>query len=418
MVKRNNVVHPSLFVMLALAACFSVQAAQAATVSVGTPNCTNLVNFASIQLAVDSVPAGSLIKVCPGNYPGQVLINKKLTLEGIPNSSGSQDAVVISPPAAGMIANTTDQRGAVAAQILVQNTAGPVTISNLTVDGKGNQYNSDDLRGICYQDATGTVRNVAVRDELPNDTLTGIQSGQGIMVETTNSSSASLTVLNSSVHNYNKNGIVARYSGAVLIATGNYVQGSGPTDVLAQNGIELAFDGARGTIKNNTVIDNFYTPTTDSSSDILLFDTQEDASIAVSGNILGNSNVAISLFTTTPGTFGDGVSVTVNKIFGTSTFDGIDVCTNSNIITGNTIFNSAQSGIHLDSLCKGTGAGNNVTGNTILESGCAGILTDSGTGNVNANTFFTVPFPTTSSTASCTLPGSQAHAKTARKPQP
>jgi parallel beta-helix repeat protein len=212
---------------------------------------------------------------------------------------------------------------------------------------------------------------------------------------------------------------VARYAGATLTAIGNYVQGSGPIDVIAQNGIELAFNGATGTIKNNTVIDNFYTPTTSSSSDILLFDAKEDASIAVSGNTLGNSNIAISLFTDAPvGTFGDGVSVTGNKILGTSTFDGIDVCTNSNIITGNTIFDSAQSGIHLDASCSGTGTGNNVKLNIILESACAGILADSGTGIVGANTFYTVPFPTTSSTASCTVPGGQARAKTARKPQP
>jgi parallel beta-helix repeat protein len=285
------------------------------------------------------------------------------------------------------------------------------------VDGKGNQYNNDDLRGILYQDATGTVKNVAVRNEVPNDTPAGIQSGQGIMVETTNSSSAILTVLNSSVHNYNKNGILARYTGAVLIATGNYVQGYGPTDVIAQNGIELAFLGATGTIKNNTVIDNFYSPNTSSSSDILLYDAKQNGSIVVSGNTLGNSNVAISLFTSTPGTYGDGVSVTGNKIFGTSTFDGIDVCTNGNAITGNTVFNSAQSGIHLDASCGGTGIGNGVTGNTILESACAGILTDSGTGTVGANnTYYTVPFPVTSSIASCTVPGGQARAKNAPKP--
>jgi hypothetical protein len=59
----------------------------------------------------------------------------------------------------------------------------------------------------------------------------------------------------------------------------------------------------------------------------------------VSGNTLGNSNYAVSLFTDTVGAFGDGVSVTGNKIFGTSTFDAIDVCTNNNTITGNTIFN-------------------------------------------------------------------------------
>lgn len=261
------------------------------------------------------------------------------------------------------------------------------------------------------------MNHVAVRNEVPNDIPTGDQSGQGILVETTNSPSASLTVENSSVHNYNKNGIVARYTGATLTAIGNYVQGSGPIDIIAQNGIELAFNGATGTIKNNTVIDNFYTPNTSSSSDILLYDAKENGSIVVSGNTLGNSNVAISLFTDTTGTYGDGVSVTSDKIFGTSTFDGIDVCTNGNTITSNTIFNSSQSGIRAS--CTGTGTGNAVTGNTILEYACAGILTDPGTGVVGAtNVFYTVPFPVTNSTASCPFPSGPARAKTASKLKP
>jgi parallel beta-helix repeat protein len=299
-----------------------------------------------------------------------------------------------------LLQNTTDPRGAVAAQILVQGTAGPVSISNLAVDGKGNQYPGDDLRGILYQDASGIVNHVAVRNEIPNDTPTGNQSGQGIFVET-NTGTATLTVTNSSVHNYNKNGIVARYAGATLNAIGNYVQGAGPISYIAQNGIEIAFGGATGTIKNNTVIDNFYVPTTSSSSDILLYDAKEYGSIVVSGNTAGNSNIAIAIITTTPGATGDGVTVTSNRVFGTSTFDGIDVCTSSNVITGNTIFNSAESGIHLDTSCGGTATGNNVSGNTLLESFCAGILSDTGTGNVGANTFFEVPFPVASSTASC-----------------
>jgi len=167
------------------------------------------------------------------------------------------------------------------------------------------------------------------------------------------------------------------------------------------------------------VIDNFYTPTDSSAADILLFDAAENASIAVSGNTLGNSNYAVSLVTTTAGTYGDGVSVTSNKIFGTSTFDAIDVCTNGNTITGNTIFNSYESGIHLDASCGSTGTGNAVTGNTILESACAGILDDPGTGVVGAtNVFYTVPFPVTNSTASCPFPSGPTRAKTASRLKP
>ena len=407
----------SLAITCAFIACFSAFATATGTVQVG--NClVNVVNYPTIQDAITNTPSGNTIKICPGNYYEQLLINKSLTLVGI--ASGGADAVVIYPPAGGLAANTIDQRGAVAAQILVQN-ATAVSISNLTVDGTGNQYNTDDLRGILYQDASGTVNHVAVRNEIPNDTPTGIQSGQGIMVETTGSSSAILTVQNSSVHNYNKNGIVARYAGAVLNATGNYVQGSGPISYIAQNGIELAFSGAAGAIKSNTVIDNFYIPTDSSSSDILLYDASESAgAVTVSGNTVGNSNIGIAVISATAG-LGDNASVTSNKIMGTSTFDAIDVCSNMNTVKSNLIFNTAQSGVHLDASCGGTGNSNVVTGNSIEESACAGVLEDTGTtGNSHVpNTYYTVPLPYTHSTASCTIPPAVARvAKTGNRFRP
>src|ERR1039457_1195532 len=115
-----------------------------ATVAVGT--CTTLVHFATIQLAVNSVAAGStgsIIMVCPGKYPEQVaIIAKGLTLEGIASPAG--DAAVILPPATGLVANTADVDTGkpIAAQLLVQNAPGPVSISNLTVDGTGNAITS------------------------------------------------------------------------------------------------------------------------------------------------------------------------------------------------------------------------------------------------------------------------------------
>ena len=157
----------SLIPMLALAACFAVPAAYASTVAVGTCP-TAYVTFSTIQGAINAVPQGSTIKVCPGNYHEQVLITKKLTLEGIVWSS--EDAVVIYPPAAGLPQNTSDARGPVAAQILVQG-ANPVSISNLTVDGTGNGISrGPDLRGILYQDASGTVNDVAARNQVPECT--------------------------------------------------------------------------------------------------------------------------------------------------------------------------------------------------------------------------------------------------------
>ncbi len=384
------------------------------TVAVG--DCTSLVNFATIQQAVNAVPAGSTIQICPGTYREQVVINEKLTLKGI--AYAGKDAVVILPPTTGLVANAVDVDTAepIAAQILVQNTAGPVSISNLTVDGTGNLVATCglDLQGILFQNASGTVNHVAVRNQTPVAGYGGCQIGESIYVQSATGMTSTVTVENSSVHNYNKNGITGNDLGTTLTVTGNYVQGAGivASGLAAQNGIQLGF-GATGKVTLNTVIDNIYgDPTVAASADVLLYNTPGGTGVSVSDNILGNSELPIVLYTdfSTAGEYGDGVSVTGNKIFGTSTYDAIDVCTNGNTITSNVIFNSAESGVHLDASCSAnalTSGNNNLAkSNTVLESSCAGILEDPGTtGNTDApNTYYTVPFTTASSTSKCTIP--------------
>src|ERR1019366_2940033 len=194
-------------------------------------------------------------------------------------------------------------------------------------------YCSLDLQGILFQSASGTVNHVAVRNQMQGDVLTGCMTGKSIYVETATGSLSTVTVENSSVHNYNEYGIMGRDAGTTLTITGNYVQGSGllPLGLLSQHGIGLYW-GATGKISGNTVIDNVYGgPTYYVAFGIVLWDAAENSGITVSNNIVGNSNTPISLFTDTAN-LGNGVSVTGNRIFGTSVWDGIDVCTNGNTI--------------------------------------------------------------------------------------
>ncbi len=74
-----------------------------------------------------------------------------------------------------------------------------------------------------------------------------------------------------------------------------------------------------------------------------------------------------------------------------SVANGIEVCSNSNRVQGNTLHDSSQAGINLDSSCGGTGNNNKVQGNTINEA-CAGVLLTTGeTGNnISGNSFFNV----------------------------
>jgi hypothetical protein len=405
--------------LLALAALSGQASAGNVAVGLCAAAGTHYLTIQAAVTAVETQTAPNVVRICPGTYHEQITIDAPLTLEGIQAATPAplQDAVVILPPSGGAVQNTSDvciypntgycSNGfPIAAQILVENTTG-VTISNLTVDGTGNGLSSGcsvNLDGILFQNASGTVGHVAVRNQLLNDVLTGCQTGDGIYVESS-SGSSSVSVTASSVHNYNKNGITGRYAGTTLTATGNYVQGQGiQAGLAAANGIELAF-GAAGTINTNTVIDNVYQdPTSATAADILLFDTEEDVSIEVNSNTLGNSQVPIGLYTDTAGTYGDGVFVESNRIFGTGAYDAIDVCTNGNIVKSNTIFNSAESGVHLDASCGG-GTGETATNNIIVESACAGILVDSGAGGTTTpNTDWTVPFPVATSTSACTIP--------------
>jgi parallel beta-helix repeat protein len=371
-----------------------------ATVAVGT--CTGLVHFATIQLAVVSSPANSTIEICPGTYAEQVSITKRLTLKGIASPlDPTQNEVVIVPPTTGMVQSTLDVDNLslpIAAQIFVQGVTG-VSISNLTVDGTGNGITgcAPDLQGILFQNASGTVNHVALRNQalMPSASLGGCQSGEAIYVQTAAGMTSSVTVQNSSVHGYQKNGITGNDAGTSLTVTGNYVQGSGvvPVPGAAQNGIQIGF-GATGKISTNTVIDNIYgDPTIAASADVLLYDAAANGGITVATNTLGNSQLPIGVFTDAPGTAesGDGVSITANKVFGTAVYDAIDVCTNGNTVKTNTVINSAESGVHLDASCGGTGTGNTVSGNTFVESGCAGILDDTGLNTTSPNTYFTVP---------------------------
>jgi hypothetical protein len=352
------------------------------TVAVG--NCTKLVQFATIQLAVNAVPSGSTVKVCPGTYAEQVTIaNKNLTLIGT-----GPTASTVTVPASGLVTNgVTDIFGfPTAAQIFVQNAT--VTISHMAVDGANDQLTGCgvDAVGIYFKNAAGVITDNAVRNVLLPPGLQGCQDGLAINVES--STATAVTISNNSVRNYDKNGITASGpsgpNGPKVTITGNTVVGLGATTVIAQNGIQVGY-GASGSIQNNYVADDIYLNPPDcassnscyGSSGILIWASH---GIAVSGNTVESTQYGIVPVSWQPdGSDSDQTLITNNHIGGTQLFDAIDVCSNNNGIQKNVIYGSSQDAIHLDDSCSpslsyaASGSGNTVTGNTINE-GCAGVL--------------------------------------------
>ncbi len=392
---------------IGLLVCAAGQNLSAATVIVGT--CRNLVQFATIQAAINAVPSGSIVQICPGTYQEQLSINKNVTLTGV--ESGTSDAIVILPPSGGLSPNATSLSSSnpITAHVWV---LGPATVNmnNIIVDSVGNGQSGcgqPTLVGILYQNASGTMDHVVTRNQWvgasESDTgSNGCQTGLGIFVQSGNSGTSTVYVIASSVHDYQKNGITGNEVGTTLTVTNSDVVGQGATNGAAENGVQIGF-GAAGTISGSLVIDDVWLPDTisdpgDAAAGILLYDAAAGHS-TVRSNTIGNTQYGIAAVTDTSGE-GDGASITLNKVFGTRIFDAIDVCVNNSVIQTNTIMNSAESAIHLDASCGATGNGSTVTQNVITDA-CTGVLQDSGTsGNTIApNTYNAAG---TTSGSSCT----------------
>jgi hypothetical protein len=386
---------------LAFAICVAASA-NAATLYVGS--CA-LPSLPTIQAAVTASATGGVVKVCPGTYPEQVTINKSLTLEGIASVNANQ--AVISAPAT-LVSNANDlmsPNGPIAAQILVEAPAVTVNITNLVVDASGSGWDgsSSNLVGIYYQNASGLIDHVVTRHQESAPTPTGSSVGFGIFAEAASPGPFPVTVENSSVYDFGKNGIVARGAGAKLTATLDMVHGNYPNEGDAENGIEIAY-GATGSITNNTLADFIYGPcdsqadcTSGSASGILLFEPSA-ANVTISLNHVSNTQGGINVYgVSTPAL----ATITSNWVDGTLVYDGIDLCGYTGGSVGsNRVDNSAEAGIHLDGTCGIGSYGATVSGNIVNEA-CAAYL--NGTGDS-----VTFAAATTTNAVSLTLPGDTA----------
>ena len=331
--------------------------------------------FTRIQDAVDAAAPGSQIRVCKGTYVEQVSISKPLDLE-------ADSGAVLMPASMQANASSLSSGSAIAAALLVSNTAN-VTIRGLTLDGTNNGISqcSPDLLGIFFQNASGEIDRVAVRNFKLSASLNGCQSGTGIFVQSGNGGVSQVEIHRSTIHDFQKNGITANEVGTSASIDGNVVTGLGPTTGAAQNGIQIGF-GAGGSIQNNTVTNNLWAPCTAVATCIAVATNilvEQSDGIVIRGNNVGTSQVSIFVH-------GNQSFVTQDQTFATSVFDGIHIEGDQSQVRRNTVFNGARSGIFID------GNNNVVEHNTITEA-AVGILKMAGsTGNlIQFNDIFGAP---------------------------
>jgi hypothetical protein len=244
--------------MLAAAVAVGVLAAPAAASAAtwvsesptvaGTGSSCTKPGFNKIQPAIEATASAGIIYICNGTYVEQLQITKSVTLK----SSGT---VTVQLPATPQNSTTTcDEEIPLEYQrnqdLVSICTSGSVTITGLKFEAKwpaGTCYDSE--YGI-FAGGGATLRmNAATVSDAgnpPPDAASGCQGGVGIQLGSARTATNEIAhgILNNDVvTNYQKNGIDVTGVGATGLISGTTVTGSGETERIAQNGIEVAFGG-------------------------------------------------------------------------------------------------------------------------------------------------------------------------------
>lgn len=341
MTKRISCIIP-LFVSF-----FVLTANAATTVVVGT--CKSGTKFATVQAAVNAVAPGGKVFVCPGIYPEQVTISQPLTLQGVLGSA------VLSVPGAGLIQNADG----IAAQLLVQDTAGPVTVNNITVDGSNAVCpNPVYWIGVDFGEAvTATLSNSAVKNVSNYDC-----NGAGISAGRT----STVTIANNSVHGVSgcAVGIVVNDGATSAKITGNVISKCGRSSTST---VSLGGGIAVGSMTGPLTV----------SSNVIQVSFGSDPSIAPWGIFVGGVHalpplVSNNVIVGTRVGMSSGIAmtdvvdptITGNKIAGA--YVGISLQGVAGAVIKNDIVSDVDAGISTGR----PGDGNTVSGNTVNDALC------------------------------------------------
>jgi hypothetical protein len=356
----------------ALEILFLTSAALTETVAVGA--CLpHLKTYSTISQAVGSVTAGSTILVCPGNYAEQVIIAQPLTLRGVQAGNAANPTVTV--PSGGLTKSVIAPTNGVVMffQILVQGTeSGLVNISDLAVNGRSSTNTGLNgwIAGIYYQNSSGTLSSVATYGQKGNG------NGFGIFLEGTTSPAKTVSVTNSSIHDFDSEGIRTNGSAippslTVNIISNAIISSSSFSGKPAFGGIDI--QGAAGSILNNRVITH-PAPAGVSAGAGIAFPSNS----MVTGNTVENFSVGIW-------SLGSSNTIKSNQV--SLAGSAIVISASNNVVENNFLFTNLNGAAGISFNCTGTG--NTVIHNFINDADW-GIVDIHGTNTVTPNSFSNV----------------------------
>ena len=291
----------------------------------------------TIQAAVDAADEGDTILVAKGVYSEQVTIpadKDGLTIR----SQGQYKAVVQAP----------ETMSGSKAIILVDG-AERVTIRGLTVTGPSSEV---DFGIQVSGGGSATIRDNLI-EKIRGEELSGAQTGIGVVIGGSDGAIGSAKVFDNIIRDYQKGGVIVANEGSHATIRDNRITGSGPTDLVAQNGIQVS-DGASAVIAGNSIRGHAYTGEGAEAAGII---TSDSGTVVVTGNKLFDNQDGILI------EGGAGISLLGNTVRG-SLLDGIVLNeVTGAFVSGNRVTDSERDGIFVVDSTNAVFVGNNVRGN-------------------------------------------------------
>lgn len=322
-------------------------------------------HYTTIQSAIDAASAGDTIKVASGTYIEQLHFDgaakSNITLKPI---NGAANVNVQAPA----VLDATHQNA------IIDITGS----SNVTIQGIRIAGNAASVYGIRV-DSNGSAT-------ISGNTITGVQGGgesnASIIIGHNQSGDQTVgtaTIVNNTITNYFKGGILVDNFGSYALVSGNTVTGSGLAATTAQDGIQIS-RGADADVRFNNVTQNKYFVGSTESAGILIYNADPD--VEVDHNLVNSNRDGIFLFQTT------GAEIDLN-VTANNTADGIVVLDSwSIVIRLNAAYGNGRNGIALYggdpytanfgtySVNIPVGGSNAVTLNAAYNNGQNGILLD------------------------------------------
>jgi parallel beta helix pectate lyase-like protein len=238
----------------AAASAASLWVAHAPTVSGSGKSCTSP-GYSTIQSALAKAAPGAKIEVCTGTYVEQLQLTTPVSIVAagpvtVQLPAKPQDSTTACDTAKGTESYDADQ------DAIAVCGPGAYSISGVTLE-------ADWPAGTCYDSLYGILVGGGAELKLTDssiagagaDPINGCQGGVGIQVGmawTTPVEVGTATLTNDTIAGYQKNGVTVDGAGSGATITSTTVTGAGPTEVTAQNGIQVS-NGAQAKISESTV---------------------------------------------------------------------------------------------------------------------------------------------------------------------